>query len=131
MPKHHYIPPEQSLPGQVFDSLCLVALIFLLMFGPLAFGVEPEQTIDRTISAQSWQGLGQNEAMASAWERLGYTPETAKPLIAKRFNHEIDVSTLAIAIVVMLVYYLVLVTISRSEYRDVIAERFENDRSET
>jgi len=127
--KRRYIPPEQSTWGQVFDSACLVALILSLMFGPLAFGVKPAQTIDRTISAQSWQALGQNEAMASAWERLGYTPETAKPLIASRFAYGIDLWTLAAFVAALLAYYFVLIRISRSEYRDVISERFDEDHS--
>ena len=128
MSKHRYNPPEQSLPGQVFDSLCLLALILSLLFGPLAFGVEPAQTVDRTISAQSWEALGQNDAMAFAWERLGYTPETAKPLIAKQFVYVVDFWTLASVILAMLVYCIVLIRISRSEYRDVISERFDEDQ---
>lgn len=125
MSKQRNNPPEQSRLGQIFDSLCLAVLILSLMFGPLAFGVEPARTIDRSISAESWQTLGQNEAMSSAWERLGFTPETAKPLIVKRFDYEIDLWTLSLAILAMVVYYLVLVFISRSEYRDVISKRFD------
>ena len=128
MSKDHYIPPEQSLLGQIFDSLTLVTLILSLILGPLVFGAEPERTIDQTISAQNWQTLKQNEAMASAWERLDYTPKTAEPLIAKRFVYEIDVWMLVAAIVVMIVYYLILVFISRSEYRDVISERYDDDQ---
>ncbi|HMN37251.1 MAG TPA: hypothetical protein PKD49_06015 [Hyphomicrobium sp.] len=126
MSRHDYIPPKQSGWGQLFDSLCLLALVLSLMFGPVAFGAAPARTVDRSISDQSWQSLGQNEVMASSWERLGYTPQTAKPLIAKHFDYVMDGWTLAVTIIVMAVYYFVLIYISRIEYRDVISEHFDD-----
>ncbi|GFO82806.1 hypothetical protein [Methyloceanibacter sp.] len=125
MSTNHGIPPKQSQWGQLFDSLCLLALMLVLLFGPLAFEMAPPRTSDQSISAESWQSLGQNDVMASAWEGLGHTPATAKPLIAKRFDYKIDVWMLVITLLAMLIYYLVLVFISRIEYRDVISERFD------
>lgn len=126
MSTNRYIPPKQSGRGQLFDSLCLAALILSLMFGPLAFGIEQTRTVDLAMSSENWQTLGQNEAMASAWERLGYSPETAKPLIAKRFSYEIDFAMLMLAVLTMFAYYFVLLLISRKEYQDVIRERFDS-----
>lgn len=124
MPKQQ-APPEQGRIGQVVDSVCLALLILSLLFGPLAFGLDPARTIDRTVSAESWQALGQNDSMALAWERLGHAPETAQPLIAKQFDYAIDLWILAITGLAMIIYYLALFLISRIEYRDIISERFD------
>lgn len=126
MSPHPYIPPKQSGKGQLFDSLCLVVLILVFVFGPLAFGKDQTPTVTRTLSSASWQALGQNDAMASAWQRLGYSPETAKPLIEKRYSYDIDVAMLTLAVLTIFAYFLVLLHISRKEYHDVISERFDH-----
>jgi ABC-type dipeptide/oligopeptide/nickel transport system permease component len=72
----------------------------------------------------TWAGLGQNSVMQAGWEKLGYTPETAAPLITSRFDYSFDLLALGITAAVVIGYFLLVVAFSKSEYREVIAERF-------
>jgi multisubunit Na+/H+ antiporter MnhC subunit len=62
--------------------------------------------------------------MQASWEKLGYTPETAAPIITSRFDYSFDPIALAITAIVVIAYFLIVVAFSKSEYREVIAERF-------
>lgn len=43
--------------------------------------------------------------MQAAWEKLGYTPETAQPIIASRFDYVFDPIMMAVTAVVVVFYY--------------------------
>ena len=60
----------------------------------------------------------------SGWEKLGYTPETAAPLIISRFDYSFDLIALGVTALVVIGYFVLVVAFSKSEYREVIAERF-------
>jgi hypothetical protein len=125
MSKGDYDPPRQSAVGQFFDSLFLLALVFAALFAPLYLGLATGgkteiQLADKT----TWAGLGQNTVMQGAWEKLGYTPETAAPLIVSRFDYSFDLLALGVTAIVVIGYFLLVVAFSKSEYREVIAERF-------
>jgi hypothetical protein len=120
-----YIPPRQSAIGQFFDSLFLLALVFAALFAPLYLGLAGGGKTELEIADKtSWAGLGQNAVMQAGWEKLGYTPETAAPLIASRFDYSFDIVALGVTALVVIGYFLLVVAFSKSEYREVIAERF-------
>lgn len=122
--KQPYQPPEQSKVGQVIDSLFLLGLVFLALFAPLYLGLAGGGKTTVEFAEKSWSGLGQNEVMATQWEKLGFTPETATDLIASRFDYSFSVPELLITAIVVIAYFYILFHWSRKEYKDVIAEKF-------
>ena len=140
-----YVPPQQSVAGQVFDVVFLLALVFGALFLPiwlkiavpsrvekLPDGVTYQMTADATSGEEtktwtglSWQALGQNPTMQGQWEKLGYTPETAAEIITQPFEYDIDYLGLILTVVVILGYYFFVISMSRKEYREVIREKFE------
>ncbi len=120
-----YDPPRQSGFGQFFDSLFLMALVFLALFVPLWLGLAGSGKADIEIKDKTtWTGLGQNETMAKAWEALGQTPETAAAGIASRFEYVVDPVALGATALLIIGYFLVVLKFSKTEYQDVIDERF-------
>lgn len=124
MAKAPYEPPTQSAFGQFFDSLFLLALVFTALFAPLYLKLAGGGTTTISFADTTWAGLGQNETMVSAWEKLGYTAETAKELISTRYDYAFDPISAGITAIVVIGYFLIAVHFSRVEYREVIAERF-------
>lgn len=124
MAKAPYEPPTQSAFGQFFDSLFLLALVFTALFAPLYLKLAGGGTTTISFEDTTWAGLGQNETMVAAWEKLGYTAETAKDLISTRYDYTFDPISAGITAIVVIGYFLIAVHFSRVEYRDVIAERF-------
>lgn len=132
MARNAYKPPEQGKLGQAFDSIFLLALVYIVLFTPLVLGLTGGGHTVQEVDEMSWEALGQNETMAGQWEKLGFTPESAAELITTRFDYSINPIALVITALVIIGYFVFLVKFSDREYRDVIAERFENqdDRSE-
>lgn len=124
MSKQHYKPPQQSAFGQFFDSLFLLALVFAALFTPIYLGLAGGGKTTTTFTDTSWSGMGQNPTMVAAWEKLGYTPETANELIASRFDYGFDLFAALATAVVVIAYFYIAVHYSKVEYRDVISERF-------
>ncbi len=76
-----YVPPRQSALGQFFDSMFLLALVFAALFAPLYLGLAGGGKTELAVADKTtWAGLGQNAMMQAGWEKLGYTPETARLL---------------------------------------------------
>lgn len=120
-----YDPPRQSGIGQFIDSLFLMLLVLAALFVPFWLKLAGSGKADIEIADKTtWAGLGQNETMSKAWEALGQTPETASALIAPRFDYSFDPISLAITAALIIGYFLVVLKFSKSEYRDVIEERF-------
>jgi hypothetical protein len=125
MSNGHYEPPRQSALGQFFDSLFLLALVFASLFAPLYLGLATGGKTEIELADKTtWAGLGQNAVMQGAWEKLGYTPETAAPVIASRFDYSFDLVALGVTALIVIGYFVLVVFFSKSEYREVIAERF-------
>jgi hypothetical protein len=125
MSREIYTPPNQSAFGQFFDSLFLLGLVFAALFTPIYLGLAGGgKTALEITDKTTWAGLGQNAAMQAQWEKLGFTPETAADMIAARFDYMFDPIALAITAAIVLGYFLIVVAFSKSEYKDVIAERF-------
>ncbi|MCB1882890.1 MAG: hypothetical protein KDG89_02665 [Geminicoccaceae bacterium] len=127
MARNVYRPPEQGRAGQVFDSVFLLLLVYLVLFMPLIFGLTGQATTTRVVENPTWEALGQNEVAAGQWEKLGFTPESASELITTRFDYVINPLSLLLTAVVILGYFLFVIRMSDKEYRDVIAERFDGD----
>lgn len=125
MEKPHYEPPKQSALGQLFDSLFLLVLVLAALFTPLYLKLAGGGKIDMPVADKStWVGLGQNAAQAAQWEKLGFHPDTAAPLITSRFDYSFSPVELAITAVVVIGYFALLFVFSKREYIEVIEERF-------
>jgi hypothetical protein len=136
-----YRPPVQSGLGQFIDGAFLMAMVFIALFVPLELdltgaattqiipeGVTRTENADGTVTwtGLSWEALDQNPVMAAQYEKLGYTPETAADLITTWFDYTIDPVALIISAIVIVGYFVMLFFFSEREYREVIAEKFEN-----
>lgn len=122
--KQPYEPPKQSMIGQVIDSLFLLGLVFLALFTPLYLGLAGGGKTTIEFAEKTWSGLGQNETMAAQWEKLGYTPETAAELISSRFDYSFSLTALLVTAIVVIAYFYILFHWSKKEYKEVIAEKF-------
>ncbi|HML30207.1 MAG TPA: hypothetical protein PKE16_15515 [Hyphomicrobium sp.] len=125
MANSHYEPPKQSAFGQFIDSLFLLVLVLAALFAPLYLKLAGGGKVDLAVADKStWVGLGQNAAQQAQWTKLGFTPDTAAPIITSRFDYSFNTFELAITAVVIVGYFVLLFLFSRSEYREVIDERF-------
>ncbi len=123
-PKAVYEPPEQSMLGQILDSLLILVLVVASLFAPVYFGLTGGGKTTLTFSDKTWQGMGQNAFMQSQWEKLGFTPETATDMIASRFDYSFSLGWLALTALVIIVYFVFVVRFSDKEFKEVISERF-------
>ena len=121
-----YTPPEQSKSAQVVDIVFVVVAIFVALWLPLKLGLAGAAKAIDKLDVVSWETLHQNATMAAIWEKLGYTPETAHDVIQNRFHYIIDWPTLIVMAVVLIGYFVFMFRASDREYRDVIAEKFED-----
>ncbi len=125
MANSHYEPPKQSTFGQLVDSVFLLILVFAALFAPLYLKLAGGGKVDLAIADKTtWAGLGQSAVQQAQWEKLGFTPDTAASIITSRFDYSFNVTELVITAVVIVGYFALLFLFSRTEYRDVIAERF-------
>lgn len=125
MANSHYEPPKQSAFGQFFDSLFLLVLVLAALFTPLYLKLAGGGKIDLPLADKTtWAGLGQSAAQQAQWEKLGLTPDTAAAMITSRFDYSFNMFELAITAIVVVGYFVLLFVFSRSEYREVIDERF-------
>jgi hypothetical protein len=121
-----YVPPVQSKAGQIFDIFFVVVAIFVALWLPLKLGLAGAEKMIDKLDVVTWETLNQNATMAGIWEKLGYTPETAHDIIQNRFHYVIDWPTLIIMAVVLIGYFVFLFRASDKEYREVIAEKFDD-----
>ena len=125
MDKPHYEPPKQSAFGQFFDSLFLLALVLVALFAPLFLKLAGGGKIEIAFADKTtWAGLGQSAEQAAQWLKLGFTPDTASSIITSRFDYTFSPIELGATLVVVIGYFVLLFAFSKSEYREVIDERF-------
>ncbi|MCX7304966.1 MAG: hypothetical protein NTV73_11625 [Hyphomicrobiales bacterium] len=120
-----YTPPVQSKSAQIFDIVFVVGAIFVALWLPLKLGLAGAAKAIDKIDSPTWETLGQNATMSGIWEKLGYTPETAHDIIQNRFHYVIDWPTLIVMAAVLIGYFVFLFRASDKEFRDVIAEKFD------
>jgi len=138
-----YNPPKQSVAGQLFDVAFLLALVFAALFLPLWLKIAVPSRVEKlpegvsyTVAADgtkqwtglTWEKLGQNPTMQAQWEKLGYTMETAADIITQPFDYTIDTFGLIMTGVVVVGFFIFLIVMSDREYRQVIAEKFDDSR---
>jgi hypothetical protein len=135
-----YVPPKQSVAGQLFDVAFLLALVFGALFLPIWLGIAVPSRVEKLPegvtykmaadgktkewSGLTWEKLGQNKTMQAQWEKLGYTVESAADIITQPFDYDIDAVGVLITGGVIVGYFLFLLLMSGREYRQVIAEKF-------
>lgn len=122
----HYSAPLQSKIGQLFDVVVLVVLTVGALFVPLWMGLAgSSKTVATPVENPTWESLGQTPVQAAQYEALGYDPAGAHDLILARFDYSFSVSAVVVMVVVIVLYYVLMLKFSESEYRDVIAEKFD------
>jgi len=122
----HYTPPVQSKLSQLFDVVVLVVLTIGALFVPLWLGLAGStKSVATPVENPTWDTLGQTPVQAAQYEALGYDPASAHDLILARFDYSFSIGALVIMIGVVLLYYVLILRFSDSEYRDVIAEKFD------
>jgi hypothetical protein len=127
MATRRYEPPQQGRAGQLFDTIFLVALVYIVLFAPLVLGLTGGGTYLLELAGTSWEALGQNAVMQAQWEKLGYTVESAAEIITKRFDYSINPVALVLTGLVIFGYFWLVIRLSDKEYREVIAEKFGPD----
>lgn len=126
--KPRYEPPQQSAVGQIADSLLILALVVASLFAPVYFGLAGDKKLNLTFPGKTWEAMGQNATAQAQWTKLGLTPDTAHDMIASRFDYAFSWSLFFVTAVVILAYFVFVILVSDKEYKDVIAERFGEDR---
>lgn len=128
--KKNYTPPNQGMFGQIFDTILILVLVYASLMVPLLFKAAAKAEDAAAIAVDavkaSWESLGQNAIQQAQWIKLGYDPEKAATLINSRFDYTIDPMMLMITIVVVAGYFLFMLKVSDKQYREVIAEKFDN-----
>lgn len=121
-----YEPPQQSMVGQVIDALIILALVVASLFAPVYFKLAGDKKTTLTFNGTDWAALGQNATAQAQWQKLGLTPDTAKDMIASRFDYTFSWTMFLITAAVIFAYFAYVIVVSDKEYREVIAERFRN-----
>ncbi len=120
-----YSPPEQSKLGQLIDVIVLMGLSIGALFVPLKLGMSGAAKIVATpVENPTWETLGQSAAQAAQYEALGYTPASAHDIILARFDYSFSWGSLILMAVIIIGYFVMMLRLSRQEYRDVINEKF-------
>ena len=125
----HYSPPNQGMFGQIFDSILILVLVYASLMLPLLMKAEAkaeEPAAATAVVINTWESLKQNEVMQAQWIKLGHTPDTAAAIINNRFDYTIDPMMLIITIFVVVGYFVIMLKVSDKQYREVIAEKFDN-----
>lgn len=121
-----YKAPIQSKASQIFDVIFLVVLTFGALFVPLKLGLSgAAKSVTTPVENPTWETLGQTPAQAAQYEALGYDPASAHDLILARFDYSFTAGALITMIIVIVAYYYLMLKFSETEYREVIAEKFD------
>jgi hypothetical protein len=102
--------------------------VFITLYLPLLLKLAGGGTTTTEYPNPSWESLGQNAVMAAQWEKLGIAPEKAATIIGTRFDYSFNWTALAFTALIIVGYFVFMFRYSDYEYRDVIAERFGDDR---
>ena len=128
--KQNYSPPNQGMLGQIFDSILILVLVYASLMLPLLMKEKAAPAAEPAVAAKvvvnTWESLGQNEVTQAQWVKLGFDPDKAAVIINNRFDYTIDPMMLIITILVVVGYFVVVLKVSDKEYRQVIAEKFDN-----
>lgn len=124
-----YKPPKQSLAGQIFDVVTLLVLTIGALYIPLYLGLAGAAKVPNPIANPTWEALGQNATEQQQWAALGITdPAAANDIITARFDYSFSWVALIVMAVLVIGYFVMVVRLSDREYREVIEERFGNEK---
>lgn len=120
-----YTPPVQGKFGQMIDVVVLLVMTIGSLYIPLWLGLAGSAHESNVPENPTWESLGQNAVMVEKWNQLGYADAaSAADLISSRFDYSFSISSLLVMIVVIVGYYAIMLRFSEKEYREVIAEKF-------
>ena len=122
-----YTPPKQSKFSQLFDVVVLLALTFGALYTPLYLGLAGGSKAAPEIVDPTWESLGQNATQIAQYKALGFTDAAEiAPLIGARYDYSFSWMALIVMVLVIIGYYVIILRLSEKEYREVIAEKFED-----
>ena len=119
-----YEPPEQSALGQIVDSALILLLVTASLFAPVYFGLAGNNKVTETFAGKDWAALGQSATAQAQWEKLGYTQDSARDIIASRFDYTVNWTLFLITAAIIVAYFVFVIIVSDRQYKAVIAERF-------
>lgn len=120
-----YVPPKQSVAGQIADVVLVIVLIFVTLWLPIWLGLAGAAKNAEPIENPTWEALEQNEVMSSTWEKLGFDVNSAAEIITSRYDYHINWVALIVLAVALLGYFVFLFRVSDKEYKEIIAEKFD------
>jgi di/tricarboxylate transporter len=124
-----YEPPKQTVAGQVVDVIILLVMTVGALYIPLYLGLAGAAKTPKPIDNPTWEALGQNAVEQQQWAALGISdPAAANDIITARFDYTFSWTALIVMAVLVLGYFILVVRLSDKEYREVIRERFGNQR---
>ena len=122
-----YIPPKQSKLSQLFDVVVLLALTFGALYTPLYLGLAGGSKTTPEIVDPTWESLGQNATQIAQYKALGFTDAAeVAPIIGARYDYSFSWIALIVMVLVIIGYYVIILRLSEKEYREVIAEKFDD-----
>lgn len=132
MSTHVYEPPRQSAAGQLRDSLIILGLVFIVLFG-VTFIVQSDAGGGGEDGPRPLAELPINATERQQYETMierGVTDlEAVNAAVAANYErddkYEINWLLLALTVASILVYLTVVVRMSLKEYREVVRERFD------
>ena len=121
-----YVPPKQSKLSQLFDVVVLMALTFGALYIPLFMGLAGGSKSVPEGAATTWEGMGQNATEIAQYNALGFTdPAAVSDIINARYDYSFSIVALLAMVVIIIAYYALMLKFSETEYREVIAEKFD------
>ncbi len=121
-----YVPPKQGKLSQLFDVVVLMALTFGALYIPLFMGLAGGSKTVPEGAQTTWEGMGQNATEIAQYNALGFTdPAAVADIINARYDYSFSIGALVAMVVIIVAYYALMLKFSETEYREVIAEKFD------
>lgn len=122
----HYHPPRQGRVSQIIDVILLMALTIGALLLPGYLGLSGAARNIVPVENPTWESLGQTPVMVERWNALGFADAaSAHDMITARFDYSFTWGALALMIIVIVGYFVMMLSLSEKEYRDVISEKFD------
>ena len=122
----HYVPPKQGKLSQLFDVVVLMALTFGALYIPMFMGLAGGVKSVPEGAGQTWEAMGQNATQIAQYNALGFTdPAAISNIINARYDYSFSITALLVRVVIIVAYYVLMLKFSETEYREVIAEKFD------
>ena len=122
----HYVPPKQGKLSQLFDVIVLMALTFGALYMPMFLGLAGGVKSVPEGAGQTWEAMGQNATQIAQYNALGFTdPAAVSDIINARYDYSFSMTALLVMVVIIVAYYVLMLKFSETEYREVIAEKFD------